>query len=95
MRRAPPRPEPSREAAAATIAPAVVMLSQRDALLAVDAFEPADGMGTRRDWRARVYRTLYQLHEPVFHWYVRRGWTWLHPIRNAARKVLLRMAGDS
>jgi glycosyltransferase involved in cell wall biosynthesis len=41
-------------------------------------------------WRARLYMTLYRWHEPFYHWYVRRGWTWMHPVREKIKRVLLR-----
>ena len=42
------------------------------------------------NWRKRLYLKLYQWHEPLYHWYSRRNWSWLAPVRGGVKKVLLR-----
>lgn len=44
---------------------------------------------TQLDWRRRLYLTLYRWHEPIYHWYNRRGWDWLAPVREQVRSLLL------
>jgi hypothetical protein len=43
----------------------------------------------RPNLRTRVYLNLYHWHEPYYRWYTSLGWTWLDPIRNGLKKVLL------
>jgi hypothetical protein len=55
---------------------------------------PKDGgaqsaIWTQLDWRRRLYLTLYRWHEPIYHWYNRRGWDWLAPVREQVRSLLL------
>jgi hypothetical protein len=89
-----PRALPSPERALELVRPALALLEQRDELLDPTATgDPLWGTGLRTDWRARTYRVLHRWHEPVFHWYVGRGWTWMHPVRSALRTVLLRVVG--
>lgn len=52
--------------------------------------DPLKGVSAASHWRARIYRMLHRCHEPVFHWYVRHGWTWVHPMRETAKRILLR-----
>jgi glycosyltransferase involved in cell wall biosynthesis len=52
--------------------------------------DPLEGVIAASTWRAQLYRTLYQWHEPMFDWYVRRGWTWIHPGRQMVKRALLR-----
>jgi glycosyltransferase involved in cell wall biosynthesis len=47
------------------------------------------------DWRRRLYRQLYYWHEPIYHWYSRKGWHWLTPVREALKRLLLRRAGPA
>jgi hypothetical protein len=50
---------------------------------------------TQLDWRRRLYLTLYRWHEPVYHWYSARGWSWLTPVREQVRALLLRQTGSN
>ena len=43
----------------------------------------------RLDFRSRLYLTLYRWHEPYYRWYTGLGWTWLDPIRNGLKKILV------
>jgi len=43
----------------------------------------------RLDLRRRLYLKLYRWHEPYYHWYTSLGWTWLDPIRNTLKRLLL------
>jgi hypothetical protein len=46
---------------------------------------PRDGLDLRR----RLYLKLYRWHEPYYRWYTSLGWTWLDPIRNSLKRLLL------
>ena len=41
------------------------------------------------DFRSRLYLKLYRWHEPYYRWYTSLGWTWLDPIRNGLKRLLL------
>jgi glycosyltransferase involved in cell wall biosynthesis len=43
----------------------------------------------RLDFRRRLYLKLYRWHEPYYRWYTSLGWTWLDPIRNSLKRLLL------
>jgi glycosyltransferase involved in cell wall biosynthesis len=43
----------------------------------------------RLDLRSRLYLKLYRWHEPYYRWYTSLGWTWLDPIRNSLKRILL------
>jgi glycosyltransferase involved in cell wall biosynthesis len=45
-----------------------------------------------RNWRHRLYQRLYRWHEPYYHWYSKRGWTWPTAAREAVKRALLRPA---
>jgi glycosyltransferase involved in cell wall biosynthesis len=47
-----------------------------------------------RSWRVRLYLALYRWHEPQYRWYTKRGWTWVTPIRETVKAILLRSASD-
>jgi GT2 family glycosyltransferase len=47
---------------------------------------------SRPNWRRVLYQRLYRGHEPVYHWYSQRGWSWLAPVREAVKRVLLHQA---
>lgn len=94
-----PGPLPPQGLARATAAQAIeyVRMSQLADQLWMErhGHRPKDGGGqaviwTQLDWRRRLYLTLYRWHEPIYHWYNRRGWDWLAPVRKQARVLLLR-----
>jgi glycosyltransferase involved in cell wall biosynthesis len=41
------------------------------------------------NWREKIYLALYRWHEPYYHWYTKRGWTWLTPFREKIKQALL------
>ena len=41
-----------------------------------------------RDLRSRLYAWAYRRHEPFYHWYRRRGWTWMEPVRERLKAWL-------
>ena len=43
----------------------------------------------RLDLRGRLYLKLYRWHEPYYRWYTSLGWTWLDPIRNSLKRLLI------
>ena len=48
----------------------------------------SDPDSEHRGLRAKLYATAFRLHEPLYHWYSGRGWTWLDPVRRIARAIL-------
>lgn len=40
-----------------------------------------DGAPSGVGVRSRLFAWAYRVHEPLFHWYSRRGWTWPAPLR--------------
>jgi glycosyltransferase involved in cell wall biosynthesis len=49
-----------------------------------------------QSWRVRLYLALYRWHEPHYRWYTKRGWTWVTPIREMVKAILLRtVSGES
>jgi glycosyltransferase involved in cell wall biosynthesis len=96
LHREEPRPLPSPGLARACAAEAVeyVRLFQ----LAEDLWQEKEQWGKhskdklQRDLpnlRSRLYLKLYRWHEPYYRWYTSLGWTWLDPIRNSLKKLLL------
>jgi hypothetical protein len=89
-----PRPQPGLGLGRASAAQAVeqVRLTRLSEWLWAEAVgvHPSPGGRKNLDWRARLYRALYRWHEPYYHWYTQRGWTWLTPIREQVRRLLLR-----
>jgi hypothetical protein len=92
-RRLEPGLVPAQTDAITHVEKSIAELRARDGFASPIAFlDPLDGRTARSLWRAGLYRTLFRMHEPVFHWYVARGWTWVHPVRRTLRRVLLRFA---
>jgi hypothetical protein len=91
-----PRPLPSPGLARACAAEAVEYI--RLFQLAEELWQEKQHWGKRsKDWlqrdrldlRSRLYLKLYRWHEPYYRWYTGLGWTWLDPIRNSLKRLLL------
>jgi glycosyltransferase involved in cell wall biosynthesis len=91
-----PRPLPSPGLARACAAEAVEYM--RLFQLAEDLWQEKEKWGKRsKDWlqrdgldlRSRLYLKLYRWHEPYYRWYTSLGWTWLDPIRNGLKRLLM------
>ncbi len=91
-----PRPLPSLGLARACAAEAVeyIRLFQLSEILWLEKEQRGK---SSKDWsqrdrpnlRTRLYLKLYRWHEPFYRWYTSRGWTWLDPVRNRLKKILL------
>jgi glycosyltransferase involved in cell wall biosynthesis len=91
-----PRPTPGLGLGRACAAQAVEFLRMSqlaDRLWAAhNTTDPAHRNG--QSWRVRLYLALYRWHEPHYRWYTKRGWTWVTPIRETVKAILLRSASD-
>ncbi|HYN24296.1 MAG TPA: glycosyltransferase family 4 protein, partial [Pyrinomonadaceae bacterium] len=86
-----PRPRPGLGLGRAFAAQAVeaTRLSQVAAELWAGRYNPSDGQH-RPNWRVRSYLVLNRLYEPFYRWGMNRGWMWLSPLGEKAKKMLLR-----
>ena len=91
LQRTQPRPTPDLDLGRVCAAQAVeyIRISQlADQLWAErHGLQPAT---QSRSWRRQLYQRLYRWHEPYYRWYSKRGWTWLTPVRETLKHMLLR-----
>jgi len=84
-----PRPAPSPGLARATAEEAIELARLYDLSVRLWNAGPSplplpvgDGL------RGRLYVWAYRLHQPFYHWYSRRGWTWMTPLRERVKAWL-------
>ena len=87
-----PVPSPSLGHTIASQAVEYIRLSQVADALWEERMNPPQLLHERTPvgWRGRTYAKLYRWHEPVYHWYTRRGLDWFSPFRNKIKQWFLK-----